>query len=297
MLNNLTNFFNLITSRKIKSVPSDTDLIPLGTRDRRYSGNYQPTGIEYTDLKADILTGITCLPKFDFKVGSIGEKVSFSKLAGSDPITNKDIIIPGLLEITRDNGGGGIYNIAQESVYNNNQSPLNTSWNTQYITDTDTSWANLWDIENRSYDTWREGARTPEGNYAPPQYVGMPAVMKYDDGNIVKYYLIIFTVWGVGQYDEEGAFAYDRYELIPSVEFTKNNYIGTAVDIISEGVHIKRGLNGPIYNSVNEPESQEGVSPRNTKWNSNYTDTRSGYSGFADLSNLESRVYTDVTAA
>jgi hypothetical protein len=45
MLNNLTNFFNLITGRKIKTIPSDSDLIPLGTRDPRYDGSYQPTGI------------------------------------------------------------------------------------------------------------------------------------------------------------------------------------------------------------------------------------------------------------
>lgn len=54
MLNNLTNFFNLITSRKIKSVPEGTDLIPLATRDKRYSGNYQPTGITVDDFIASI---------------------------------------------------------------------------------------------------------------------------------------------------------------------------------------------------------------------------------------------------
>ncbi len=45
MLNNLTNFFNLIRGRKIKTIPSASDLIPLGTRDPRYDGSYQPTGI------------------------------------------------------------------------------------------------------------------------------------------------------------------------------------------------------------------------------------------------------------
>jgi hypothetical protein len=50
MLNNLTNFFNLIRGRKIKATPSDSDLIPLGTRDLRYDGSYQPTGITVEDF-------------------------------------------------------------------------------------------------------------------------------------------------------------------------------------------------------------------------------------------------------
>jgi len=50
MLNNITNFFNLIRGRKIKAIPSDSDLIPLGTRDSRYDGSYQPTGITVEDF-------------------------------------------------------------------------------------------------------------------------------------------------------------------------------------------------------------------------------------------------------
>lgn len=58
MLNNLTNFFNLITNRMIKKVPEATDLVALGTNDPRYYGNYKPTAITYADLKADILAGV-----------------------------------------------------------------------------------------------------------------------------------------------------------------------------------------------------------------------------------------------
>ena len=54
MLNNLTNFFNLIRGRKIKAIPSDSDLIPLGTRDLRYDGSYQPTAIQFKDLASAI---------------------------------------------------------------------------------------------------------------------------------------------------------------------------------------------------------------------------------------------------
>lgn len=52
MLNNLTNFFNLIAGRKIKTSTTivDTDLITLGTRDPNYIGGYQPTAISYGEF-------------------------------------------------------------------------------------------------------------------------------------------------------------------------------------------------------------------------------------------------------
>jgi hypothetical protein len=52
MLNNLTNFFNLIAGRKIKTSTTivDTDLITLGTRDPNYGGGYQPTAISYEEF-------------------------------------------------------------------------------------------------------------------------------------------------------------------------------------------------------------------------------------------------------
>lgn len=233
----------------------------------------------------------------NFKDGSIGPKVSFRKESGTDPYANRDIIIPEKLEITRDNGGG-IYNIALEEEFNANVSPMNTTWNTQYLDPTNTNWAPLWDVSNRTYNKWRRAIKTPDGNYSPPQYVGMPTVMKYDDGNgTVKYYLFVFTEWGVGAYGEYG-FAYDRYEIFESLNFSRPDDEDSIVDIISPGVHIARDSNGgQIFNAVNEPEAQIGVSPRNTKWNSIYTDARAGYSGFGDLNNLESRVYTDFTSA
>ena len=50
MLNNLTNFFNIITGRMIKKTPERNDLIALGTRDPRYGGGYKPTGITVEDF-------------------------------------------------------------------------------------------------------------------------------------------------------------------------------------------------------------------------------------------------------
>ena len=56
MLNNLTNFLNLIREGKIKtaSTIAPTDLISLGTKDPNFGGGYQPTAIEFSELAAAI---------------------------------------------------------------------------------------------------------------------------------------------------------------------------------------------------------------------------------------------------
>ena len=54
MLNNLSNFFSIITGRMIKKVPAKNDLIALGTRDPRYGGGYKPTGITVEDFMNSI---------------------------------------------------------------------------------------------------------------------------------------------------------------------------------------------------------------------------------------------------
>ena len=57
MLNNLTNFFNLIRGRMMKTAAEPEDLLILGTRDARYEGGYKPTGIRFSDLANQIGTG------------------------------------------------------------------------------------------------------------------------------------------------------------------------------------------------------------------------------------------------
>ena len=252
------------------------------------------------DTTAEIKKAVEESTNLDFKIGSVGPKVSFKKESGTDPETHKDVIIPGLLEITRGNGGG-IYNIAIEGGFNGNVSPENTFWSTPYVDAAYRSWAPLWDVQSRTFDTWRNAIRTPNNNYdyAPPQYVGMPVVMAWHEGGSpapTRYWLIMFTEWGVGGNNQYG-FAYDRWEIFPSVNFEKPNYETSTVDKISDGVWLARNNNGGLYNRVNEDESYAGLSPKNTRWNSSYVDSRAGYSGFSDLSNLESRVYTDFTHA
>lgn len=69
MLNNLSNFFNIITGKMIKKVPENSDLIPLGTRDTRYGGSYKPTAISVEDF-----------------IAAIGSTVNYSNVCFVDPV-------------------------------------------------------------------------------------------------------------------------------------------------------------------------------------------------------------------
>jgi len=298
----ILNWVYLLKNKLVKTTVQnpEKDLMILGNNVSyvKRGDKYQSYGMTVKDFAEYVNESVAgnCPIQMNFKPGSIGEKVSFTKVSGSDPAIYKDVIIPGLLKISRGNGGGGIYNIAQEGTFNGGVSPINTEWTTQYLDPTNTGWTPLWDLTSRTYDTWRDAIVTPSGDPAPPMYVGLPAVMKYDDGYIVKYYLILFTEWGVGNENQYG-FAYDRYEILDSVYFEQpsadNTTIPQVIDIISDGVQITRSYEGgALYNPLFESQDNWGASPANTRWNSEYTDSRTGYSGFSDLSNLESRVYT-----
>ena len=65
MLNNLSNFWNIITGRMIKKLAEPSDLIPLGTRDSRYGGNYKPTAISVADFAAQLVPPV---PEPTYKV-------------------------------------------------------------------------------------------------------------------------------------------------------------------------------------------------------------------------------------
>ena len=227
----------------------------------------------------------------NFKKDSVGPKVTFVKENYADPVAHKDIIIPGVLELTRGNQQG-IYNIAVESSYNN-PGPANTLWNSQFIDPTNVNWSFLWNIQNRTYDSWINAITTPNGESAPPIQVGMPMILKETTTN--RYWLILFTNWTSGGHG--GGFGYERYEIYPTVFFERPDNEPKTVDKISPSVSLARANNRALYNSFFETESVVGESPRNTRWNSIYTDSRPNYSDFTDLSNLESRVYTDFVLA
>jgi hypothetical protein len=76
MLNNLTNFFNLIKGRMIKTQLEDSDLIAIGTRQSLALGDYKPTAILFSDLQAQLGGGGT---------------VNYAKVAYVDRINGDDL--------------------------------------------------------------------------------------------------------------------------------------------------------------------------------------------------------------
>jgi uncharacterized protein (TIGR02145 family) len=57
MLNNLTNFFNLIRGKRIKTELEPEDLIAIGTRQSKSKGDYKPTAIKFSELANQIGAG------------------------------------------------------------------------------------------------------------------------------------------------------------------------------------------------------------------------------------------------
>ncbi len=70
--------------------------------------------------------------EMDSNGSDIGPTVTFTK---RNYTSETDIIIPGVLEITRDNNQGGIYNSAIEPNWDFNISPVDTEWNSVYTTE------------------------------------------------------------------------------------------------------------------------------------------------------------------
>lgn len=217
-----------------------------------------------------------------FVSSSIGPKVTFTKTNYGSEV---DYLTSGSMEITRGNNRG-IFNIALEPSYNEatNTAPSGSEWNSRYTDSVNYGWDNLGNLSSRAYDTWYNAV-----DGGPPSSVGEELVM-HDTIND-KYYLIKFTQWTPG--GNGGGFAYERYEIFQSVDFTRPANSPTTVDTIASGsLVIKRDdtTNG-IYNSILETEwdGNANMSPLGTKWNSISTD--SVRYGWDNLSNIRSRKY------
>ena len=78
MLQNLTNFFNLIKTRKIKTQLDNTDLIAVGTADPTWNGGYQPTAITYADLETQIANNIPLPPSISLTTNNISGPATLS---------------------------------------------------------------------------------------------------------------------------------------------------------------------------------------------------------------------------
>jgi hypothetical protein len=57
MLNNISNFFNLVKGKRVKKTLAPNDMIAIGVRDTANRADYQPAGIFFKDLKDQL--GVT----------------------------------------------------------------------------------------------------------------------------------------------------------------------------------------------------------------------------------------------
>jgi hypothetical protein len=92
MLNNLTNLFNLIKTRMVKTVLEDDDLFVVGTRDGRYDGNYKPTVAPLNVVVQAVISQLPPVPPGLY--GLFSQTVSSTPVAAT--ITEGSLIGTGL---------------------------------------------------------------------------------------------------------------------------------------------------------------------------------------------------------
>jgi hypothetical protein len=148
-----------------------------------------------------------------------GPEVTFTATNDGSEV---DVIISGVLEITRNNQNG-IYNSALESSYNYDVSPANTAWNRCQVYSTcggsyvycpqdSNNWDNVCNYASRDYGVWRNYAvlRDCNGSGAISSMIGKELIMKHVPTN--RYWAIKFTSWQTGA--QGGAFSYVRKEIL-----------------------------------------------------------------------------------
>lgn len=243
--------------------------------DKNYVNDTVSTAI--TDAIAEPMSTITF--SADFK--TIGPKVVFTK---SDYGNEKDIIIPGQLEITRGNNEG-IYNSILQEGYDNG-GPTNTFWNSNFTDSTNYGWSKLGTVLNlRNFDTWQNSL----DNNVGVNIIDKELVMVATGDGITLFFLVKFTQWTEG--DNGGGFSYERYQIFPSTVFERPSNSPEVVDKISDGLIIKRNNTRGIFNAVFESfyDKNHYTSPKGTRWSSTYTDDVLG--GSNDYSNVRQRKY------
>ena len=128
-------------------------------------------------------------------------------------------------------------------------------------------WTDLSDVEDRFYYSFYLANNEEIGNYIVDQELILKDVVND------QYWAIKFLDW---EQSGGGGFEYTR-QLISGgtfsgdiIHFTFSSWLQEESDIISPGVlEIRRGENGPIYNSAKEGESN-GRNPLGTLWNSEW---------------------------
>jgi hypothetical protein len=154
-----------------------------------------------------------------------GEVVTFTKTDFGDEV---DVIIPGVLEITRGNNKG-IYNSVSETTYDDSgyTSPADTQWASCRTEDVENppsvfdqndplTWSTYAAFNQPNYGYWADARDFGDDCYfngydpATNYIVGQPFVMKHVPSG--RYWRITFTAW-TGS-NAGGGFTYERQEFI-----------------------------------------------------------------------------------
>lgn len=300
----------------MKKTADPNDVLILGTPDFRYEGGYKPTMIKVKDFGGGGPSGpvcdITMEQKNVYPTIELGPTVSFTK---TDYGSEVDVIIPGVLEITRDDQQG-IYNSALESSFAF-PSPANTEWASA---NTDGNFSYLSTTQNYEtlvYDVWvnaRDWAFDP--NYG---IVGVEMIMH--EVTTDRYFYVKFNQWTPG--GAGGGFSYERTEVIlipptdepckftysdgtiqttafdpcnivmPSQPITLGPAVTVTVDLFTQIPPVDVLIPGQLEVQFDQfglyftnVASING--PNNLGWNSVYCGSPYGY---ADLNDIETRPY------
>lgn len=134
-----------------------------------------------------------------------GFDVAFTRLAGDDEQLVSDPLTAGVV-ISRQNAGGPIFNIAQETSYAADSSPAGTLWAFEgYNVQPIVAPFNATNYAAMKFAKFKDAI---DGN--PPNAVGTACVCWLKEENI--YLDVLFSVWGVGAADA-GEFSYTRSTL------------------------------------------------------------------------------------
>ena len=129
MLNNITNFFNLIVGRRIKTQLESSDLIAIGTKQSSALGDYKPTAIRFEDLLVQLesLTNTWDMPNTAFvatdgndltAVVGDGNKPFSTLTAAANSGAKVVYILPGAYSTTHALVSGVTYYCAPGVIFN-----------------------------------------------------------------------------------------------------------------------------------------------------------------------------------
>jgi hypothetical protein len=171
---------------------------------------------------------------------------------------------------------GGLFNSEEEFSYNSSVSPIGTLWNAD-------GWGTLVGFNTRTYDTF-DSILTGPDNTPPPELVMWDTINN-------KYYKFAINIWGI----DNNEFSYTRTLITDPNYFRKTDGLQDGeIDVIVEddgdgaGIGITRGDEQGIYNPYRENGWNSNTSPAGTVWN---------IDGWNDLTDIESRTYTNFYAA